>query len=257
MTRLGICALVAAAAIGVVVCAQPSSLNQVATIPMPNVAGRIDHLAYDAVRQRMFVAALGNNSLEVIDTARGEHLRSLIGFHEPQGLATIADLNAIAIANGETGTLQLIDAQTFATRWTADIGSDADNVRYDDAVKRIYVAATGGLFAVDAASGRVVGRVAIDGHPESFQLETIGARVFANVPGLLSSQIMAGDRATMTLDTRVASRCGGNYPMALDEQTSRMFVGCRRPAQLAVVDTRTDTVIRRVGPLLASPAPHD
>ena len=60
------------------------------------MTGRIDHLAYDAVRQRLFVAALGNNTVEVIDTAKGEHLRSLTGFHEPQGLATVADLNAIA-----------------------------------------------------------------------------------------------------------------------------------------------------------------
>ncbi|MEO5742128.1 MAG: hypothetical protein ABIS29_16195 [Vicinamibacterales bacterium] len=243
MTRRVICALFAAAAIGAVVRAQPSSLDQIATIPLPNVAGRIDHLAYDAVRQRLFVAALGNNTVEVIDTAKGKHLRSLTGFYEPQGLATVLNLNAIAIANSDSGTLQLIDAETFATRWTVNIGSDADNVRYDDVAKRIYVAAVGGLFAVDAANGRVAGRLAIDGHPESFQLETTGTRVYANVPGLLSSHIVGGDKTTMTLDARSIPSCGGNYPMALDEKTSRMFVGCRRPAQLAIIDTRSGKTV--------------
>ena len=222
--------------------AQSVSLSLVAMMPLPNVSGRIDHLAYDSARQRLFVAALGNNTVEVLDTASGQHLRSLPGFHEPQGVATIADLGAIAVANGDTGTLQLIDATTFQTRWTVNVGGDADNVRYDAAARRIYVAAVGGLFAVDPANGRSLARVAIDGHPESFQLETAGTRVYANLPGLLSSQIVAADRQGATAPTVWPAGSGGNYPMALDEATARLFVGCRRPARLAVIDTRTGRV---------------
>jgi DNA-binding beta-propeller fold protein YncE len=224
--------------------AQPVvSLEPVATIPLPNVSGRIDHLAYDAARQRLFVAALGNNTVEVLDISKGQHLRSLPGFHEPQGMATIADLNGIAVANGDTGTLQMIDAVTFQSRWTVNIGGDADNVRYDAAAKRIYVAAVGGLFAVDPANGGSIGRVVIAGHPESFQLESAGTRVYANLPGLLSSQIIASDRKTMSVQGRWPAGCGGNYPMALDESTSRLFVGCRRPARLEAIDSRSGSVM--------------
>lgn len=229
-------------AVAIVLMFQSTPLELVATIPLPDVSGRIDHLAYDAARQRLFVAALGNNTVEVLDTAKGQHLRSLPGFHEPQGVATIADLNAVAIANGDTGTLQLIDAATFQTRWTVNIGGDADNVRYDAAGKRIYVAAVGGLFAVDPASGSSMKQIAIDGHPESFQLETATARVYANLPGLLSSQIVAGGRQSMSVAAVWPAGCGGNYPMALDETTSRLFVGCRRPARLEAIDTRTGKV---------------
>jgi DNA-binding beta-propeller fold protein YncE len=243
MTRRSLTTLLAGAAIGVVLHAQPAVLEPIATIPLANVSGRIDHLAYDAARQRLFVAALGNNTVEVVDTAKGAYLRSLPGFHEPQGVATVADLNAIAIANGEAGTLQLIDAQTFETRWTVHIGGDADNVRYDTTGKRIYVAAVGGLFAVDPATGRIVARFGIDGHPESFQLESAGTRTYANVPGLLASQIVAGDRRDTAIAARWSPGCGGNYPMALDEPTSRLFVGCRRPAQLSAVDTRSGKVV--------------
>jgi len=242
MTRRWLATLLAGAAVGVALRAQPAPLELIATIPIANVSGRIDHLGYDAARQRMFVAALGHNTVEVLDTAKSEYLRSLTGFHEPQGVAMIADLNAVAVANGDTGTLQLLDAQTFQTRWTVEIGGDADNVRYDAAAKRIYVAASGGLFAVDAANGRIINRVRIDGHPESFQVETTGTRVYANVPGLMSSEIVAGDRANMTVAARWSPGCGGNYPMALDESTSRIFVGCRRPAQLAAIDTRSGKV---------------
>jgi DNA-binding beta-propeller fold protein YncE len=221
-----------------------SVLQQVAAIPLTGVKGRIDHLTFDAARNRLFVAALGNDTVEVVDTAAGKHVKSLTGFHEPQGLALVADLAAVAVANGDTGTLQLLDAATFAIRWTTEIGRDADNVRYDGQAKRLYVAAVGGLYAVDPASGKQVGRIPIDGHPESFQLESNGTRVFANLPGLLSSQVIAADRATLAVTARWGTRgCGGNYPMAIDDSTSRIFIGCRRPARLAMLDTKSGSFV--------------
>lgn len=223
------------------------ALRQIATIRLPAVTGRIDHLALDPSNQRLFVAALGNNTVEVLDTAKNAHHRSLAGFHEPQGAAFVNDLGAVAIANGDTGTLQLVDAQTFATRWTIEIGGDADNVRYDAAAKRLYVAAVGGLYVVDPAVAKKVGQVPIDGHPESFQLETAGTRMFANLPGLLKSQVIAADRKSMKVAAQWTTRdCGGNYPMALDEPTARLFIGCRRPARLAMVDTRSGAFVTSV-----------
>jgi YVTN family beta-propeller protein len=224
-----------------------SALRQVAAIRLPGVSGRIDHLAFDIARQRLFVAALGNNTVEVIDAVQNSHMKSVPGFREPQGIAIVPDLGAVAVANGETGTLQLVDAETFATRWTITIGGDADNVRYDTAARRIYVAAEGGLYAVDPTAGQAIGRVAIDGHPESFQLEVVGTRVFANLPGLLSSQLVAGDRKTMAATARwVTQGCSGNYPMALDERTARLLVGCRRPARLAMVDTSSGSSVATI-----------
>src|SRR5437868_5264574 len=137
-------------------------------IPLPKVEGRIDHLAFDAVRGRLIVAALGNNSVEIVDTVAGTHLKTLPGFHEPQGIAIATDAKAVAIANGDTGTLQLVDADTYQAKATVAVGGDADNVRYDAAAKRLYVAYGGGLALVDPASSRVVQRVSISGHPESF-----------------------------------------------------------------------------------------
>jgi DNA-binding beta-propeller fold protein YncE len=239
-------ALSCAVGITLLLAARPSTqgtpLRPAGAIPLPNVSGRIDHLAFDPTRQRLFVAALGNNTVEVVDTSNGTHLRSLTGFHEPQGLAFVPDAGGVAVANGDTGTLQLIDSATLQVRWTASIGGDADNVRYDATRKRIFVAAVGGLFAVDPATGTVTNRIAIAGHPESFQLEQQGSRVFANLPGLISSQIIAADRAKWSVQARWSS-CGANYPMALDELTHRLFIGCRRPASLAMVDNQNGTIV--------------
>jgi YVTN family beta-propeller protein len=228
--------------------AQPSEpLRQIATIALPNVEGRIDHLAFDPENRRLFVAALGNDTVEVLDAANNAHLRSLPGFHEPQGIAVAPDFGGIAVANGDTGTLQLLDAKTFATRWMVEIGGDADNVRYDTAAKQLYVAAEGGLYRVDPETGRVVGHIEIDGHPESFQLEARGKRVFANLPGILSSQVVVADRERAEVVARWSSLgCRSNYPMALDETTTRVLVGCRMPARLAMLDGRSGQMVTSV-----------
>src|SRR5215471_17810116 len=103
-----------------------SFLRPIATIALPNVSGRIDHLGFDAARQRLFVSALGNNTVEVIDAAKNVLLRSLSGFHEPQGVAILSDMNMVAVANGDSGKLQLLDAATLQAREPIKIGGDAD-----------------------------------------------------------------------------------------------------------------------------------
>ena len=241
-------ALVVSAAI--VLAQDAAPLKQIATIALPNVLGRIDHLGFDAASGRLFVAAVENNTVEVLDTRKNQLLRSLTGFREPQGVAVAADFNAVAVANGESGTLQLLDAQTLQTRWTVEIGDRADNVRYDASARRLYVAAQGGLSAVDPTSGRVTGRIPISGHPESFQFEVDGSRVFANLPGILSNLIGAGqvviaDRKTMAA-TGKWSVCGANKPMALDEISRRLFVGCRRPASIAILETQSGRTLATI-----------
>jgi len=234
--RLG--ALFALGAVIGVSSAPPQPLVMKTVIPLPAVEGRIDHLAFDAARDRLFVAALGNNSVEVIDTARGVHLKTLPGFHEPQGVAVAPDFAVVAVANGDTGTLQLIDRDTYQTKQVVMIGGDADNVRYDDAARLLYVAYDGGLAVVDPGSGQVVRRLSIPGHPESFQLERNGPLIFANLPG--SAQIVVVDRRNASVVARwpaVPSRA--NYPMAIDEATQRVFVGCRQPATLVMYDAAT------------------
>src|SRR6266542_2595894 len=125
-------------------------LRFVESIPMPKVEGRIDHLAIDLKGQRLFVAALGNNTLEVLDLAGKKLLHSITGLHEPQGIYYLADLNRIYVAGGEDGTCKMFDGASYALRKTSQLGSDADNVRYDAGAKLIYVGyGDGALAAID------------------------------------------------------------------------------------------------------------
>jgi DNA-binding beta-propeller fold protein YncE len=133
-------------------------------------------------------------------------------------------------------SIQLIDASDYRSVRAVSLGDDADNVRYDATAKTLYVGyGSGALAAVDPAGGQVKGQVKLAGHPESFQLERAGPRIFVNVP--TAEQIAVVDRNAMkVIATWPVSAAKANYPMALDEANHRVFVGCRRPAKVLVYD---------------------
>jgi len=214
-------------------------LTQVGSIDLPRVEGRIDHLAFDAASQRLFVAALGNNTVEVLDLKSGTHIKSLPGFHEPQGIAVAADAKLVAVANGQGDGLQLLNVDDYRPGTMVRLGEDSDNVRYDTSAKHLYVGfGSGALAAINSADAKLIGEVKLAGHPESFQLERSGSRVFVNVP--TADHIAVVDRRTMkVVATWPVVTAKSNFPMALDEAGHRVFIGCRRPAKVLVYDTAT------------------
>jgi DNA-binding beta-propeller fold protein YncE len=235
-------AVVSALAVAVVVLQSASAqepLAMVRTIDLPRVEGRIDHLAFDAVKQRIFVAALGNNTVEVLDLKAGAHVKSLPGFREPQGIAVVPDAKIVAVANGQGEGVQLVNGEDYRLGAMIRLGDDSDNVRYDASSKRLFVGyGSGALAAINPGDATVVGEVKLAGHPESFQLERSGSRVFVNVP--TADHIAVVDRGSMKLvATWPVSTAKSNFPMALDEANHRVFIGCRRPAKALVFDTST------------------
>jgi len=211
----------------------------VRSIDLPRVEGRIDHLAFDAAGQRLFVAALGNNTVEVIDLKSNSHIKSVPGFREPQGIAVLPDPKLVAVANGQGEGMQFIDAGDYHPARLVRLGEDSDNVRYDPATGRLFVGfGAGALASISPADGKVLGEAKLSGHPESFQLERSGPRVFVNVP--TADQIAVVDRAVMkVIATWPVVGAKSNFPMALDEANHRLFVGCRRPARVLMYDATT------------------
>ena len=214
-------------------------LTPVGTIDLPGVEGRIDHLAVDMAAQRLYVAALGNNTVEVLDLKSSTHAKSVPGFREPQGIVVLPDAKLVAVANGQGEGVQFIDASDVRATRAVKLGEDSDNVRYDPVAKRLFVGfGAGALAAVNPADGKVLGEARLSGHPESFQLERSGSRVFVNVP--TADQIAVVDRAAMkVIATWPVVGAKANFPMALDEANHRVFVGCRRPAKVLMYDTAT------------------
>src|SRR5438552_1641228 len=129
--------VVTIALISVCVVSAQMPLTLVDTIDLPGVEGRIDHLAIDTGAQRLYVAALGNNTVEVLDLKSRSRVKSLPGFREPQGIAVVADAKVVAVANGQGDGVQFIDAADFHPVKAVKLGDDSDNVRYDAAAKRL------------------------------------------------------------------------------------------------------------------------
>ena len=214
----------------------PLELTQ--SIPM-EIQGKIDHLAVDVKGKRLFVAASANNSVQVIDLAQGKVVHKIEGLAEPQGIAYLPDLKRLAIANGEDGSCRIYDGETYKLLKTIDFKKDGDNVRYDAEAKRLYVAhEAGGLGIVDAEKMEKIDDIKLDGHPESFQLEKGGKRIFVNVPDAKHIAVVDRDRR-MVLAKWPLEKLEANYPMALDEANHRLLVGCRKPSKVLILDTET------------------
>jgi len=224
--------------------AQP--LELVATISLPGVKGRLDHLAADIKGRRVFVAALGNDTVEVLDVAANRHLRSLTGFGEPQGVAYAPEANRIYVGNGSANRVDVLDGTSLSVLSRVERLDDADNVRYDSAARTIVVGyGSGALRFMKASSAESLGDIKLAGHPESFQLDASTQRIYVNVP--TAQQVAVVDAAKGAVSRTWPVRgARSNFPMALDTEHKRLFIGARSPAVLLAYDTETGNLAAKV-----------
>ncbi len=224
----------------------PAPLRLAQIIPLPSVEGRIDHLAIDLKNQRLFVVVLGNNSVEVLDLRAGKHIYRIGGLKEPQGVVYISEFNKIFVTNGGDGSCRIFDGTSFNSVNTLKFSDDADNVRYDPRTKHIYVGyGNGALGIIDAINWKRIGDVRLAGHPESFQLEEVGPRIFVNVP--TANHVAVVDRNRLSvIGTWPLIEAQSNFPMALDETNHHLFIGCRQPQKIIVYNKESGKEVVRL-----------
>jgi hypothetical protein len=213
-----------------------SLFNLESTIQLPDVNGRIDHLALDLKGMRLFVAALGNDTVEVIDLKTQRPIHTLRGLAAPQGLAYVPSSNVLVVANDKDGSVRMFDASSWAMTHSIPYGEDADNLRFDPNSGELWVGYGAGALGEFDLNGTKTANIELGVHPESFQLEKTGPRIFVNLPD--ARKIAVIDRKTRTVTETWGT--GGplaNFPMALDESEHRLFVVTRLPARLIVLDT--------------------
>ncbi len=226
-------------------------------IPLPHVNGRMDHLGVDIQGQRLFATAFDNHTVEVIDLKGGKLVQTISNLAEPQGALYDSPANRLFISSSADGTVKIYDGTNFNMLKTVRFSSDADNLRYDARSNRVIVGyggekflhgkpvpghhGDGALGFLDSA-GKTAGKIAVDAHPESFQLEKSGTRVFVNVPD--HKEVDVADMVKKkVLKHWPVTICTDNFPMSLDEAHHRLFVGCRTPALLLVFDTESGKAV--------------
>lgn len=221
--------------------AQPSGasapLSLQAKIPLGNVAGRIDHLAVDPARHRLFIAELGNNSVGIIDLDSNKVVHHINALREPQGIAYVPLTDTVFVANGGDGSVRVYRGSDYVQVARINLGRDADNVRFDMRSGKVLAGfGGGGIAVVDATKNEMIGKTTLPAHPESFQIEPSSGRVFVNVPNA-SSIIELGADFKALQSWKVAY--SGNFAMTLDPDQGRVIVAFRRPTRLVAYDTQT------------------
>jgi DNA-binding beta-propeller fold protein YncE len=219
---------------------QPLVLER--TIALAHVSGRIDHMAVDLHRHRLFVAELGNDSVDVVDLGSGTLLHRISGLKAPQGVAYIPGADVIVVANAGDGTVEFFGGADFAARGGLNLGDDADNIRVDPRSGHVVVGYNeGGLAIIDPATRTKLQDIKLPGHPESFQIDSQSNRAYVNVPdaGQIAVVDLAAGRQVAKWSVAGLAQ---NFPMAIGGSGTTIATVFRSPPQLVFLDSRTGAV---------------
>jgi YVTN family beta-propeller protein len=203
-------------------------------IPLGDVKGRIDHLAVDLSRKRLFVAELGNDTVAVVDLAERKVRNVISGLSEPQGVGYESSMEALYVANARDGSVRIYRGPDYAPSGQIDLGDDADNIRVDGAANQIVVGyGSGGLAVIDAKAFRKIADIPLPAHPESFQLEPGTPRIFVNLPAV-GAIVVADRQSGQQLGSWPTEVARGNFAMALNPKAAHVLAAFRDPAKLGV-----------------------
>ena len=223
---------------------KPSPLTLRTRIPLPGVYGRMDHYGWDSKRGVLIVSALGNDTVEIVNSWKRVH--TITGLEHPQASVYVPDDDRIVVSS-QSGKLRFYDAETYNLLKMLDFGTDTDtdNMRYDPLSKRVYVGygrgTRGALAIVDPSAMERMEEFKLGSHPESFQLERDGPRIFVNLPDQEAIGVI--DRKTGAVKKWKISGHTNTHAMALDEASHRLFTAALQPGRFSVVDTESGAVV--------------
>lgn len=220
-------------------------LRLVETIALPNVSGRIDHFSADVRDRRLFISALGNHTVEVVDVAAGKWMRSLSGVQKPQGESYVAALGKLFTADGAAGNVRVYRSSDLRLLTTIplDLGPDAED--YDPETRRLYVGyggedagkSYGEVGIIDASSDKHIGDIQTPAHPGAILVGRPGRTLYITVPK--TQEISQIDASTGRIVATWKSKEGSPVSLAYDSSRDRLFVGTRNPAEVEVFDARS------------------
>ncbi len=213
-------------------------LNLEAKILLGEVKGRIDHMALDPLRNRLFVAELENNSVGIVDLKERKLVHVITGLSEPQGVGYEPSSDTLYVANGGDGSVRLFRGADYVETGRIDLGDDADNVRIDPDTKHVLVGyGAGAIATIDPARRTKIADFRLPAHPEGFQLDHKNNQVLVNLPRARAIAVLdgvSGQRKALW----PMKESGANFPMAVDEDAQRVLVAFRAPGRLAVFSAR-------------------
>ena len=223
--------------------AQSAPLSVKKTIPLPGVTGKFDHFAYDSVLDRLFAAATGIHTVEVIDVPAGKVIQEITGLRKPHGVAWVSEEKRLFVADGALAALNIYEGTPLKLIATLPLSDDADDMAYDSATKLLYVghggsgATTPGKVAVvDTVKLTVVGNLPMQAHPEALEIDPASHRIFVNVADAAEVAVIDGATHTVTAHWPL-TRAKDNVPVAFVPELQALLLGCRTPATVVLLST--------------------
>ena len=223
----------------------PEPLKSIGVVLLPHVEGRLDHMAADVDGNRVFVSALTNNRVEVIDVKRQTLLYSISGLAQPKGIGYLAGFDRIFVANGADGTVRKYDGGTYLPLQSKRIGDNIDNLRTGVSDNRVFVGYGKGMLAGLDDTEKKLFEIKLDAHPEGFQVEGFGPRIFVNVPDRHEIEVLDRDTHAVVAKWPLKGE-RRNFALAIDETNRRVFVACRQPSALLVMDMSNGALIQKL-----------
>ncbi|MGA3045674.1 MAG: hypothetical protein ABSD67_03580 [Terracidiphilus sp.] len=229
-----------------------ASLPLSKTIPLPGVSGKFDHFAVDLIGQRLFAAATGNHSVEVIDLKTDKVEQSIGGLGKPHGLVWDQATGSLYVADGSLAELALYKGSPLKLAGSIKLSDDADDMVFDEAHHLLYVGHGGGSAAVpgkiaviDTATFVLLANLAVTSHPEALDFDAQGRRIFANIADSAEIAVIDGANNTIVAHWKLTG-AADNVPMAYDRGRQRLYVACRTPATLLALNANSSAEIARV-----------
>jgi DNA-binding beta-propeller fold protein YncE len=229
---------------------QAPPLELAGKIALPALLGRIGHLAADFYHGYLFVAASGDGSVQVIDVRRNLVVATMRGLAEPSDLVYVAPSNRIFVTSSGDGTLRSYDGDSLKFIGSLHIGPDIGHIAFDGAHGRLYVGYRDALAVLDSV-GQKLFDIPLPAHPDFFQVAEETPRIFINLPS--SHSVAEVDSAEGRVMANWPIKLGSeNFPLALDEAANRLFVVCRRPSRLLVLDVNSGSILAQMPAIIGT-----
>lgn len=207
-------------------------------IPLPDVKGEFDLMAMDWALNNLLVAATDNNSVEVIDVTKNKWLGRVTNVNQPKWVVCRPELNKVFVSNAGDGSVRVFWQKSLGLSKTIPFKEKSNNLRYDAKAKLLYVGVgkTFGLLGIiNAERDTVEGEIPLANFPKQFELEKNGPRIFVNVPSANHVAVVDREKRTV-IATWPVKEAKENVPMAFDEATQSLFIGCTT-GKLVVMET--------------------
>src|ERR1700761_3480132 len=147
-------------------------------IALPAGTEKFDHFAFDGQSARLFIAATGSHSIEVLDLNAGKVTESLTGIGKPHGLAWVPATGVLYAADGTQGDLKIFGGSPLNQAASVKLSDDADDMVYDARSKLLYVGPGGsdaanpaGVAVIDTATSKLVANLPVAAHPEGMDID--------------------------------------------------------------------------------------